>query len=584
MNIMIKSCLILIMLAFQNFSLCGEVISWKFKTGGIVYSTPLIVNDTVFIGSEDSVFYAIDFNDGSEIWHYKTGNKILSTAAYSNNVICFESGNVLYGLNMNGTEKWKVTISEGNVTNHYDAWDCFHSSPNIFNGVAYVGSERGQVIGVNIQTGEEVFRIDTGDRGVGIHVKPAIYDNKIYFGECSGKFYCYDLTTKEKVWEYNTNPEKLWQDPSIETNPVIKDGIVYFGGRHCHLYGLDAQNGNKIWWYSDPNNMWILGGPTISDSLLFIGSSNQQILHGFNINKRKLMWKKFFDGRIYGNPFVKDDNVFFGTGMETNDDIGCLYAVNKHSGDIVNRFITNNQIHSSPIVINNKIIFGCSNNYVYALNEQEMLNCEHPESRFLEEGEIYLGEVKQDTTISIGITNPYNTADSISLSCTGRGISASTFEIDPKKLKLAPLSKYYILCTIKASTMTANDYNVSLRMTRYFTLDPASQNISKIIKFTVPTVSSMGKSGNKINYILGQNYPNPFNPLTKIKYSIADPSQVELVVFDTLGKEITKLVNGYLNAGNYEVSLNASDFPSGIYYYKLKAGNYSSVKKLVVLK
>ena len=103
---------------------------------------------------------------------------------------------------------------------------------------------------------------------------------KYTFGECSGKFYCYDINTrKEKVWQYDTNPEKLWQDPAILTDPVIKDDIVYFGGRHCHLYGLDAQTGKKVWWYSDPNNMWILGGPAVSDSLLFMGSSNQQLLH-----------------------------------------------------------------------------------------------------------------------------------------------------------------------------------------------------------------------------------------------------------------------------------------------------------------
>ena len=585
MKIMIKSYLmVLLLFTIQSITIAGEVVSWKLKTGGILYSTPLVVNDTVFIGSEDSIFYAIDFNNGSEIWRYKAGNKILSSAAYSNNVICFECGNVLYGLNMDGTEKWKVIISEGSVTNHYDAWDCFHSSPNIFNGVAYAGSERGQVIGVNIQTGEEVFRIDTGDRGVGIHVKPAVYDNKIYFGECSGKFYCYDLITKEKVWSYDTNPEKLWQDPAILTDPVVKDDIVYFGGRHCHLYGLDAQNGKKIWWYSDPNNMWILGGPAISDSLLFIGSSNQQVLHGFNLNTRKLMWKKSFDGRIYGNPFVKDDNVFFGTGMETADKVGCLYAVNKNSGKIVNRFIINSQTHASPVVINNKIIFGSSNNYIYALNEQEMLNCEHPESRFSEDGEINLGEIKQDTTISIGIINPYNTADSVSFSLTGSRISAGNLKVEPRNLSLAPLAQYEILCTIKASALTANNYIASLKMVRYFTLDPASQNINKIIRFSVPAVSYAGESGNKMNYILGQNYPNPFNPLTKIKYSIADPSQVELVVFDTLGKEITKLVNGYQNAGNYEVSFDATEFPSGIYYYKLKSGNFSSVKKLVVLK
>jgi outer membrane protein assembly factor BamB len=584
MNTMIKSLIILSLFSFQTFSLAGSVVSWSFKTGGSVYSKPLVVSDTVFIGSEDSTFYAIDFNKGSEIWHYKTENKILSTAAYSNNVVCFESGSVLYGLNMDGTEKWKVTISEGAVTNHYDEWDCYHSSPNIVDGVAYVGSEKGQVVGVNIQSGEEVFRIDTGDRGVGIHVKPAVYQNKIYFGECSGMFYCYDLATKEKVWVYDTNPEKLWKDPAILTDPVIKDSIIYFGGRHCHLYALNIRNGKKVWWYSDPNNMWILGGPVLSDSLLYIGSSNQQVLHCFNVNSRKLLWKKVFDGRIYANPFVQGENVFFGTGMEMKDKKGCLFAVNKNSGNIQNRFIVNSQVHSSPVVINNKIIFGSTNSFVYALNEQEMLNFEHPESGFLEQGDINIGKINQDTTISIGIANTSGQRDSVSFSWTGRGIAADKLEITPSNMGLAPLSQFNILVAIKASALPTGDYSIIFKMSRYFTLNPASQDITKVIKLTVPAVSSVNEDINKFGCKLNQNYPNPFNPSTRINYSIAEPSHVELVVFDTLGKKIATIINEYKNTGSYEVSFNASGIPSGIYYYKLKAGNYSSVKKLVVLK
>ncbi|MGD8780171.1 MAG: PQQ-binding-like beta-propeller repeat protein [Ignavibacteria bacterium] len=585
MKIIIKSFLtFLLLLVFQEFSFAGEVVSWEFKTGGIVYATPLIVNNTVYIGSEDSIFYAINFDDGSEIWQYKAGNKILSTAAYSNEVICFESGNVLYGLNTDGTEKWRVTISEGTVTNHYDAWDYFHSSPNVVDGVAYVGSERGQVIGVNIQTGEEVFRIDTGDRGVGIHVKPEVWENKIYFGECSGKFYCYNINTKEKVWEYDTNPEKLWQDPAILTNPVVNNGIVYFGGRHCHLYGLNAENGTKVWWYSDPDNMWILGGPTISDSLLFVGSSNQQVLHSLGLSTQELLWKKKFDGRILGTPFVKEDKVFFGTGKETSYKVGSLYAVNKNTGEVLNRFAVNSQVHSSPIIINNKIVFGSANKYVYALDEEEMLNCEHPESRFSEEGEIDLGELKQDTTISIGITNPYNVADSVSFSWAYSPIGENLF-IEPENLILAPSSQHDVYCTIRASVIAAGNYTVTLKMSRHLTLSPYDKDVTKSILFKVTTVTSVNASETLLEYTLSQNYPNPFNsPSTKIKYSIVNASQVKLSVFDTLGKKVATIVNEYKNPGSYEVSFNASGLSSGIYYYRLTAGNYDSVKKLAVLK
>ncbi|MFZ0455772.1 MAG: PQQ-binding-like beta-propeller repeat protein [Ignavibacteriaceae bacterium] len=585
MNIIIRSLLtFLTLLIFSNLSFSGDVVSWKFRTSGIIYSTPLIINDIVYIGSADSSFYAINISDGSKIWSYKSGNQIFSSAAYSNNIICFESGNVLYGLNTDGSEKWKVTIAEGSVTNHYDDWDYFHSSPVISDSVAYAGSQRGQLIGVNIFSGKEVLRINTGDNGIGIRVKPAVHDKKIYFGECSGKFYCYNIDTGEKVWEYNTNPEKLWQDPAILTNPVIKDGIVYFGGRHCHLYGLDVLTGKKIWWYSDPNNMWILGGPAISDSLLYIGSSNQKIVHSFNLGLKKLLWKKNFDGRIFGTPFADSENIFFGTGMEINDKIGSIYAINKISGELVNRFFIGAQVHSSPVINGNKIIFGCKDGYVYALDKEKMLNCEHPESGFSEEGEINLGELKQDTTIKISVTNSSNVADSVSFTLYGSRIAGSILNLDSRELNLPPHSQSNILLTIKASLLNANNYLINLSMIRHFYINPAAQVVIKKINFTVPKITSISGSGNSFSFFLSQNFPNPFNPSTKIKYSVGKAGGVEIKVFNLIGKEMATLVSGYKNAGNYEVIFSAEKFPSGIYYYRLTAGDFVSVKKLAVIK
>lgn len=585
MNIMIKSFLVfLLAIILSNKSFSNDIISWKFKTGGAVYSTPLIIDDVVYIGSTDSSFYAVDIESGTEVWSYKSGNRIFSTAAFSGNIICFESGNVLYGLDTSGSEKWKVTISEGSVTNQYDDWDYFHSSPIIVDGIAYVGSQRGQVIGVNIFTGTEVLRINTGDSGIGIRVKPAIYDNKIYFGECSGKFYCYNIDTGEKVWEYDTNPETLWQDPAILTNPVVKDSIVYFGGRHCHMYALDAFTGAKIWWYSDPNNMWILGGPAISDTLLFMGSSNQQLLHSFSLSSRKLLWKKKFDGRIFGTPFVDGENVFFGTGKEKSDEIGSVFAVDRTSGEIVNCYIIGAQVHSSPVINGNKIIFGCKDGYVYALDKEKMLSCEHPESGFLEEGEIDLGELKQDTTITICVTNPSAVADSVSFSLLSPGIAATKLALSTDELYLPPQSEHNIMLTIKASLLNARNYTINLSMIRHYYMNPISKKVSKNIKFTVPQITSVSEKETPFSFFLSQNFPNPFNPSTKIKYSVGNPGKVELKVFNILGEVMATLVDEYKNAGNYEATLNAVEFPSGIYYYRLKAGGFTSIKKFAVIK
>ena len=91
------------------------------------------------------------------------------------------------------------------------------------------------------------------------------------------------------------------------------------------------------------------------------------------------------------------------------------------------------------------------------------------------------------------------------------------------------------------------------------------------------------------NYKLHQNYPNPFNPTTNIRFDIHKSSQIKLVVYDILGKEVATLVNEKLSAGSYEVEWpaptgDASSYPSGVYFYKLVADGFSDVKKMILLK
>ncbi|RPI19764.1 MAG: T9SS C-terminal target domain-containing protein [Ignavibacteriae bacterium] len=90
-------------------------------------------------------------------------------------------------------------------------------------------------------------------------------------------------------------------------------------------------------------------------------------------------------------------------------------------------------------------------------------------------------------------------------------------------------------------------------------------------------------------YILYQNYPNPFNPTTKIRFDIPSnvkrqTSNVKLVIHNVIGKEITTLINEQMNPGTYEVEWDASNYPSGIYYYKLTSGDYSETKKMIFIK
>ena len=85
-------------------------------------------------------------------------------------------------------------------------------------------------------------------------------------------------------------------------------------------------------------------------------------------------------------------------------------------------------------------------------------------------------------------------------------------------------------------------------------------------------------------FALEQNYPNPFNPATMIKFSIPEASSVSLKIYDVLGNEVSNIVNGQLDAGQYEYNFNAENLSSGIYFYTLQAGNFTQTRKMILMK
>ncbi|MBM4118674.1 T9SS type A sorting domain-containing protein [bacterium] len=86
------------------------------------------------------------------------------------------------------------------------------------------------------------------------------------------------------------------------------------------------------------------------------------------------------------------------------------------------------------------------------------------------------------------------------------------------------------------------------------------------------------------NFWIGQNYPNPFNPTTTIRYGLAKAGPVELSLYDPTGRRVAVLVNENQAAGVQEVTLKADDLASGVYFYRLVAGDFRQTRKLVLMK
>ena len=85
-------------------------------------------------------------------------------------------------------------------------------------------------------------------------------------------------------------------------------------------------------------------------------------------------------------------------------------------------------------------------------------------------------------------------------------------------------------------------------------------------------------------FMLGQNYPNPFNPITTITFALPETREVELAVFDVMGRRVATLVDGVLSAGYHEVAWNAEHLPTGVYLYRITAGDFMQVKQMMLVK
>lgn len=90
--------------------------------------------------------------------------------------------------------------------------------------------------------------------------------------------------------------------------------------------------------------------------------------------------------------------------------------------------------------------------------------------------------------------------------------------------------------------------------------------------------------GNPDRFILNQNYPNPFNPSTILSYTLKSDQNVKLTVYNLVGQSVEVLVDEYQTAGDYSYKFDASNLPAGIYLYKLQVGEYSSVKRMTLVK
>jgi len=162
------------------------------------------------------------------------------------------------------------------------------------------------------------------------------------------------------------------------------------------------------------------------------------------------------------------------------------------------------------------------------------------------------------------------------------GLDATqTVSINRSELPNDGVSTYYL------TNLFSGDVREVLQGENTIPLDSLNGFEAVIYFFgTEPEIVDVNMEENFVisEYQLSQNYPNPFNPTTKITYQIPDAGFVTIKIYDILGREVATIVNSEKLTGKYDVSFNATNLTSGIYFYKLQAGNFTAIKKLMLLK
>jgi outer membrane protein assembly factor BamB len=330
-------------------------VKWTFNAVGRFVASPTIDGSTVYIGSTAGIFYAVDRDRGSEKWRFNAKSRIASTAAVAGGLVYFGAydGN-LYALDAaSGQLKWKFA-TEGErrfAAAHLhgsqpvkevmpDPFDCYLSSPVVWNGALYFGSGDGNVYAVDAGSGVLKWKFKTGDV---VHASPAIANGKVYVGSWDSNFYALDAATGKEAWRFKTGEDPdMHNQVGIQSSAAVVDGVVYFGCRDSHLYALDANTGEKKWAYGTKGS-WVIASPAVRDGKVYFATSDSGLVYALDAKTGDVLlslnlqrWPSF------SSPAIAGDTLYEGSSS------GHLNAVDLASKKMAWTFVTDAAKKNGP--------------------------------------------------------------------------------------------------------------------------------------------------------------------------------------------------------------------------------------------
>ncbi len=314
---------------------------WTVQTGDKVYSSPLVDDGVVYVGSNDHYLYALDAATGAQRWRYATQGSVTSSPRIADGTVYVggQDGSLHAVDARTGERRW-TTDTGGPV----------HSSPALAGGLVVVGSRSNTLLACDVRSGAVVWKFVRGDW---FNSSPTIVDGLVYVGCRDHNVYAVDAATGTQKWQYTTSS-------TIDSSPRVVGTSVFIGGDDHKIRSLGAQNGAWIWDFTAQQG--IVSSPTIADGVLYVGSDDGS-LYALEADTGRPRWTYPTAGGIRSTPLVVDGLVVVGS----HDRF--LHAVDAANGQVRWRFPAAGPIDdSSPAVSDGLIYVGTLAGTIHAVD------------------------------------------------------------------------------------------------------------------------------------------------------------------------------------------------------------------------
>lgn len=533
-------------ISIENIQLSDNLCS------GIIDSVFWYVNNK-YVGNQHTIFYGfpqgtsfvklkIKNNQGASdsafatvtraVFKISTGGPIIGGSSLIGDSVLYtiSTGDALHRMDINGNILYSLTVGGDVLSSCSIGYDTsvFMTSTNCN---LYGFTKLGAPLWPALPLGAAAVCTPTIDS----------ISNMLYVGVTNSNFFAINKNAGTVAWSF-------FSDSPVRTSAVIRndssDRKLMFVSSRGTLYGFNLSNMTN-----PPIPSWSL---QLNDSVLvspaldrcgdiFIGSRSGKLYKIFvEGNNPDIIWQVDLGSAITTSITIDaSNNIYVGT---VGSKLFCIESIN---GNVRWFYNSNGAINSTPsISYSNTIYFGNDAGEVIGLDKD--MNVKF---YYLDSTKISCPFLCHDGTLYIG-------------SLTGR-VLAFYNSLETSVYHKGGIKSVPVWGVFQCNPM------------RNGSQDSACPKVIGIIN----------NSNNLTNkFELKQNYPNPFNPETKIGFSVGTTSSVNIKIYDVTGREILTLVNQKFNKGFYEISWNASNLSSGIYFYKIEAGEFKQTRKMIFLK